>query len=178
MKIKNLILAALVSLIHISGLGQIVFEGKHDDTYKTFQLDNGEIIYTEYSKADQSISVYDLDNSKLKTISIPLPKGHFLDEIKYISQKVFNTDSIIELVYSCVEYDTKYEIEDANSNYVDLRFTLNIINEYGEMILKIPDSNDMKIVESNGIKKLLVYKHPGHGFKESGQVDVYSLPGN
>ncbi len=176
MRIENLILVALFSLIHFSGRSQIIYEGTHDEGFKTFQLDNGEIIYTVYDKSEQSISIYDLDHSNWKTVSIPLPKGHFLDEIKYISQNVFNADSIVELVYSCVEYGTRSEIEGSNTNYVDLRFTLNIINENGEMILKLPDSNDMKIVESNGIKKLLVYKHVGQGFNKSGQVEVYSLP--
>ena len=176
MKIDNLILVALFTLIPFSGMSQIIYEGTHDEGFKTFQMDNGEIIYTVYDKFEQSISIYDLDHSKWKTVSIPLPKGHFLDEIKYISQNVFNADSIVELVYSCVEYDTRSEIEGSNTNYADLRFTLNIINENGEMILKVPDSNDMKIVEANGIKKLLVYKHVGLGFNKSGQIDVYSLP--
>lgn len=176
MKIENIILVALFSFIYFSGLSQIIYEGTHDDGFKTFQLDNGEIIYTVYDKSEQSISIYELDHSKWKTVSIPLPKGHFLDEIKYISQNVFNADSIVELVYSCVEYDTKHEFEGSNTNYVNLRFTLNIINENGEMILKVPDSNDMKIIESNGIKKLLVFKHVGQGFNKSGQVEVYSLP--
>lgn len=177
MKIEYLILVALLSLIHISSQSQIIYEGTHDENFKTFQLDNGEIIYSVYDKTEQIISLYELNHTKWKTVSIPLPKGHYLDEIKYISQNVFNADSIIELVYSCVEYDTKHEIEGSDSNYVNLLFTLNIINENGEMILKLPDSNDMKIVESNGIKKLLVYKHVGQGFKKSGQIDVYSLPG-
>lgn len=176
MKMANLILVALFSLIHISGLSQIIYEGTHDDGYKTFQLDNGEIIYAEYKKSEQSISIYNLDHSKWKTVSIPLPKDHFLDEIKHISLTEFNADTLIELVYSCVEYNSKHELEGSSESYVDLSFTLNIINENGELILKVPDSNDMKIVESNGVKKLLIYKHVGQGFKQSGQIEVYSLP--
>lgn len=176
MKMNHVIFAALLSLIHFSGQSQIIYEGTHDDNYKTFQLDNGEIFYAVYDKSAQSISIFDLDNSLWKTVSIPLPKGHFLDEIKLISQYVFNADSIVELAYSCVEYNTRYETEGSNGNYVDLQFTLNIISENGEMILKVPDSIDMKIVESKGVKKLLVYKHAEQGFNKSGQVEVYSLP--
>jgi hypothetical protein len=82
----------------------------------------------------------------------------------------------MELVYSCIEYDTTSALEDTDSNYLEIKFTLNIINEKGELILKVPDSNDIRILESNGIRKLLVYKHVGQGFKRTGQIEVYSLP--
>lgn len=178
MKMKNLILLAMFSLIHISGVSQIIYEGTHDDGIKTFQMDNGEIKYTKYSKLDQTVSVYNLDHTIWKKVQLPLPKQHTLDEIKSISQNTFNSDTLMELVYSCVEFDTSSELEDSNSSYVEINFTLNIINENGELILKVPDSNDIKILESNGIRKLLVYKHVGHGFKRTGQIDVYSLPEN
>jgi hypothetical protein len=84
----------------------------------------------------------------------------------------------MELVYSCIEYDTTSELEDSKFSYVEINFTLNIINEDGDLILKVPDSNDIRILESNGIRKLLVYKHVGQGFKKAGQIEVYSLPSN
>ena len=158
------------------GYGQIVHEGTHDDSFKTFQMDNGEIRYSIYNKLDQTVSVYNLDHSIWKKVHLPLPKEHTLDEIKNISQNTFNSDTLMELVYSCLEYDTTSELEDTNSNYVEIKFTLNIINENGELILKVPDSNDIRILESNGIRKLLVYKHVGQGFNRAGQIEVYSLP--
>ena len=44
MKIENIILVALFSFIQFSGMSQIIYEGTHDEGFKTFQLDNGEII--------------------------------------------------------------------------------------------------------------------------------------
>ncbi len=176
MKVKHFILTLLLSIICTLNFGQIIYEGTHDDGFKTFQVDNGDIKYIKYNKSEQTVSVYNLDHSVWKTIRLPLPKEHTLDEIKSISQNVFNSDTLMELAYSCVEYHTTNNLEGANANYVDIQFTLNIINEKGEMILKADDSNDLKIVESNGIRKLLIYKHVGQGFKESGQIEVYSLP--
>lgn len=176
MKPIHFILTFLLSTVCSLGFSQIVYEGTHDDGFKTFQMDNGEIKYTKYSKLDQTVSVYNLDHTIWKKVQLPIPKQHTLDDIKSISQNTFNSDTLMELVYSCVEYDTSSELEDAKSNYVEINFTLNIINENGELILKVQDSNDIKILESNGIRKLLVYKHVGQGFKRTGQIEVYSLP--
>lgn len=176
MKALHLIFTLLLFTVCSLGYGQIVHEGTHDDSFKTFQMDNGEIRYSIYNKLDQTVSVYNLDHSIWKKVHLPLPKEHTLDEIKNISQNTFNSDTLMELVYSCIEYDTTSELEDTNSNYVEIKFTLNIINENGELILKVPDSNDIRILESNGIRKLLVYKHVGQGFKRTGQIEVYSLP--
>jgi len=178
MKALHLIFTLLLFTVCSLGYGQIVHEGTHDDSFKTFQMDNGEIRYSIYNKLDQTVSVYNLDHSIWKKVHLPLPKEHTLDEIKNISQNTFNSDTLMELVYSCIEYDTTSELEDSKFSYVEINFTLNIINEDGDLILKVPDSNDIRILESNGIRKLLVYKHVGQGFKKAGQIEVYSLPSN
>lgn len=56
-----------------------------------------------------------------------------------------------------------------------IEFTLNIINEKGEVILKIPNSNEMEIIDSNGQKKLLIYKHYGEHFNAKDETIIYSL---
>ncbi len=173
---KHLLTIIAFSIIPLSVLGQIRYEGTHDEGYKSFQLDNGELKYAEYNKSGQIVTIYNLDHSKWKSVVLPLPREHYLDEIKSISQYVFNGDTMMELAYSCVEYHSTDNLEDVASGYVDLRFTLNIINELGETILKASDSNDMKIIESDGVRKLMIYKHIGQGSTKSGQVDVYSLP--
>ncbi|RKZ99549.1 MAG: hypothetical protein DRQ42_07510 [Gammaproteobacteria bacterium] len=176
MKDKHFIFMLLLLLTHTLNFGQIIYEGTHDESFKTFQMDNGDIKYTKYNKSEQTVSVYNLDHSIWKTIHLPIPKEHTLDEIKSISQNVFNSDTLMELAYSCVEYHITNNLEGTNGNYVDIQFTLNIINEKGEMILKADNSNDLNIVESNGIRKLLIYKHVGQGFETSGQIEVYSIP--
>ena len=176
MKALYIKFSLLLFTVYSIAYGQIVYEGTHDESFKTFQMDNGEIRYSIYNKLDQTVSVYNLDHSIWKKVHLPLPKEHTLDEIKSISQSTFNSDTLMELVYSCIEFDTMSELEDTNSSYVEISFTLNIINERGELILKVQDSNDIRILDSNGIRKLLVYKHVGQGFNREGQIEVYSLP--
>ncbi len=48
---KHLLTIIAFSIIPLSVLGQIRYEGTHDEGYKSFQLDNGELKYAEYNKS-------------------------------------------------------------------------------------------------------------------------------
>ncbi|GAF05266.1 hypothetical protein [Saccharicrinis fermentans] len=174
---KTLIIIFGLMLLVSTGFSQLVKEEVVEGRFKTFQIDNGEAKYLRYDKKAEIISIYNLDHTIWKSVKLPLPKGHLLDEIKLVSTKTFNNDEAVEILYSCVVYDSEYfntETVMDEDNYIT--FTLNIINENGEVLLKEDHSNDYEIIESNGKKKLLVYKHLSKGFKTKSQTVVYSIP--
>lgn len=174
---KTKILISLIFLFLSSlGYAQINYEGTVDSKYKTVQLENGHSKYLKYNKELQKVLIYNLDNTLWKTVKLPLPEHHVLDEIKHISQYTFNKDELVEIVYSCVEYTPNPGYEDPNEPFVNIEFTLNIINEKGEHILKVRDSNEMEIINSEGQKKLLIYKHIGKDINAHDQTIIYSLP--
>lgn len=154
---------------------QLKYEGAIDSRYKTIQLDDGTFKYVKYNQKEQKVLIYNLDNSLWRTIKLPLPKFHLLDEIKHISQHTFNKDDKVELVYSCVVYNISDNVETSETEDFKVNFTLNIINESGEEILKVNDSNEMEIIESHGQKKLLIYKHVGKHFFEKDETLIYSF---
>ena len=153
---------------------QIKYEGTIDARYKTMQLDDGSFKYLKYNKKLQEVIIFNLDNTLWRTVKLPLPKNHYLDEIKLVSLHTFNNDELVELVYSCVEYDSRNS-EDPDDDIVIVNFTLNIINEKGDLILKVPDSNEMEIIPSSNQTKLLIYKHIGQGFDSKDETLIYSL---
>lgn len=81
---------------------QLKYEGTIDSKYKTLQLEDGSFKYIKYNKKENIVMVHNLDNSLWRTIKLPLPKYHLLDEIKHISTHTFNNDDFVELIYSCV----------------------------------------------------------------------------
>ncbi len=164
---KTLMIIILLDvIINITGYSQLIFEGTFNDRFKTIQMDNEE----------QLVYIYNLDHTAWKKVRVPLPEEHLLDEIKSVTQTTFNKDTMVELVYSCVEYQRISSQENSDVKDLKIKFTLNIINENGEMILKVPDSNDLEIVDKNGKRSLLIYKHMGKGLDNLGQILVYSLP--
>lgn len=172
-KISIIIFFLIISSV---GYAQLNYEGVVDSRYKSVQLEDGQFKYLKYNKKSQELLIFNLDNSLWKTVKLPLPKNHILDEIKHISQTTFNKDELVEVVYSCVEYSHNQDYEDPNKPFVDIIFTLNIINEKGEHILKVDDSSEMELIDSDGQEKLLIYKHIGKGFNAHEQTIIYSLP--
>lgn len=167
---------SLMIFLTVSSFSQLKYEGKLDAKYKSMELEDGTLKFVKYNKKEQKVLILNSDYSHWRTIKLPLPKQHLLDEIKYISQRTFNNDDSVELVYSCLVYSLYDDYENPENENVKIDFTLNIINESGEIILKVPDSNDMEIINLNGIKKLLIYKHPSKQFDENGETLIYTLP--
>lgn len=173
MKLKSLLLLIALASFQISGLAQVAFEGSKVKNMASFKLDNGEVKYASYQKADFTLELYNADHSLWKSVSLHIPRHQYFDQLNSISLNVFNTDDNLELAYTCVEYLSNNETE-VTTNHVDIRPTLFIINEEGSLILEAENSNHMEVVDNNGTRKLWVYKRGGQDQKE--KVDIYSLP--
>ncbi|MFO7671973.1 MAG: hypothetical protein R6W31_20110 [Bacteroidales bacterium] len=176
MKLKGLLLVPAFAMLYISGFGQISYEGTLDRGLNAVLLDNDETKYASYHKSEKIMRVYNEDFSEWKSFPLNIPANFYFDELKSISVKVFNTDRLVELAYTCIEYRTSNNLE-STTNYVDEVYTLFVVNEDGKTVMESENSKDIKIVDSNGKRKLLVFKQTGDGkdgLRE--QVDVYSLP--
>jgi hypothetical protein len=174
MKTRKIILLLFV-LLSVNSFAQLKFEGTVNSKYKTFQLEDGSFKYVLYTKEDELLQIFNLDNTLWRTVKIPLPRNHVLDELKHISVHTFNQDDLVELIYSCAEYSSNSEYENPNEPFLLVDFTLNIINELGETMLKIKNSNEMEIIDSEGEKKLIIYKHIGTGIKAKDETLIYSF---
>ena len=175
MKTKSLLAIVVFTLVNICLYGQIEYEGTYDKGIQAFQLDNGDIKYAKYHKADKSVTVYNIDHSELATILLPIPARHSFDELKSITVNTFNADNQIELAYTCVKYSYNNDIEVSTHN-VDAHYSMFVISENGEMVFEVENSNKMKIVDSEGTRRLMVYKQIGHGTNKKEKIDVYALP--
>lgn len=172
---KALIVSLGLMLIITTGFAQLVQENVSDSKFKTLQLDNGQTKYLQYQKKGNILNVLNLDHSVWKTVEIPLPKGHFLDEVKSISTNTFNEDHLVEILYTSTVYDYKYSFENSTNGEDFISTSLNIINEKGEVLLTEEKIKDYAIIESYENKKLFVYKNIGSGIHKKTQSVVYAI---
>ena len=172
---KALVISLGLVLLMTTGFSQFVQENVIDSKYKVLQLDNGEAKYIKYKEKEKVLNIINLDHSIWKTVELPLPKGHFLDEVRLISINIFNEDDYVEILYTSVVYNYSYNYENLPDDEDFLTYTLNIINEKGVVLLKEEKINDYAIIESNGSKKLFVYKNPDKEFNKKTQTVVYAL---
>ena len=173
---KNLIISLGLVLIVSTGFTQLIQENVIDEKVKILQLDNGENKYIKYQGKEKDLNILNLDQSIWKTVELPLLKGHFLDEVKSISTNIFNNDSLVEILYTSVEYDYSYDYENPFYPNDFITFALNIINEKGEVLLREEKINDYEIIESDWNKKLFVYKNPDKEFNKKTQTVIYAIP--
>lgn len=169
------IISGLIFFLTINTNAQLKYEGTIDSKYETIQLDDGIFKYLKYNQDEKKVLLYNLDNSLWRTINLPLPSNHFLDEIMNISIHTFNHDDNVELIYSSVVYYISDNLENPDEDFVQEEFTLNIINEMGKSILKVPGSNEMEIIDSEGKKTLLIYKNGDKSYNEKNETIIYSL---
>lgn len=175
MKTKTLFLS-LTLLISFHSYSQLEFEGVIKSVFKTIQLENGEIKFYNFDTKAQMINIYNLDNTRWKSIHIPLENNHFFEEIKMISQNTIHSDQEIEIVYICLTYNYNAIEENPEPEHNAVQFTLNIINERGQKLLSVPNSHEIKLTSANGKTKLLVFKNGGKSFRDDNEILVYALP--
>lgn len=171
-----MLILSLALFISFQSYSQLEFEGVINSTFKTIQLENGEMKYYNFNTKSQEIKLYNLDNSLWKTIQLSIDKNHFFEELLMVSQNIINPDANYEIVYTCLEYGD-FSIEKGPDSWENkIEFTLNIIDESGQKILSIRNSQSFNITSSNGKNKLLIYKNIGRGFLDDNETLVYGLP--
>ena len=172
-KILFLILVAFT----LNAKAQVVFEHAYDSastissggTLNQLMLINFEVSGYQYVKInqwDKSISIYDINHSLLKTISVAgFPSTTYQSDILYLSETLFNTDSKKEFMYS---------FHNGSSNYYT-----GIYNEDGTLIFS--DTGLAAIRTSVPLQQYPIYNTP-NGTKmilsyRNGQAKVFGLAG-
>ena len=115
--------------------------------------------------------IYNTDHSVFKTINCNVSAGFYLYDIKYISEKLFDPDAGIELLFTSYKY-----VATQTSYYY--QYESKIMNEDGTQILNMPNSlyNYVNQVGTN-IWKLFSYCYDYSVSPEKVWTNIYSLPG-
>jgi hypothetical protein len=166
---KKLVFSFLMLILAHSSMSQIMLEHTYPSSATLTQLSNSGYKYYAMDVLTNQCKIYNLDHSLWKTISLTIPAGLYLYDIKFVSETLFNTDSKVELAYIYYSYDTTY--------YYYTYYT-RVINENGFELLPIPGAGflDLKTTTSNGTK-LLAYVYNYSIYPSTVNTLVYSLPG-
>ncbi len=114
--------------------------------------------------------IYNTDHSLFKTINCNVPTGYYLYDVKYLSEKLFDTDAGIELL--CTYY--KYYSSTAYYEYDS-----KIINEDGSAIITIDGSLYNYInLTGESTYKLFSYCYDFSVSPEKVWTNIYNLPGS
>ncbi|WP_340111528.1 T9SS type A sorting domain-containing protein [Maribellus mangrovi] len=166
---KKLILSALMTVLYFGTYAQVTLD--HTYNYSATVV-NFETLGYKYYIMDvprAECRIYNMDHSLYKTISCAVPSGCFLFDVKFLSEKTFDNDAGIELLYSYYKYYS-------GSDYYE--YDSKIINEDGSQIVFI-DGALYNYINKTGENeyKLFSYCYNFSIFPEVIWTNIYSLPG-
>jgi len=167
---KKITVFTTVLLTGVSLAAQPVFETTFSESVNICTLESAGEVYYSLDVVNRQCHIYRMDRSLYKTIPLTVPEGYFLADVRHVSEKLFNDDGLIELVYIC----SKYVPTTASYYYTH---EAKLINENGNEMLNVPGAGFTQVIETEtGGRKLLVYEYDYSLIPWRTFTHVYSLP--
>lgn len=166
---KKLIFTIIISMFLVSLQAQIKLDKTYDYSTSVIKLETLGYKYYLMDVPNEECRIYNLDHSLFKTINCNIPNGFYLSDIKFISEKLFDTDAGIELLCTYYKYYT------TNAYY---EYASKIINDDGSQIVAIDGGTYNYINKTDeNTYKLFSYCYDYSSSPEKVWTNIYSLPG-
>lgn len=167
---KRLISTSFLLALVITLSAQVTLDKKYDLSTSVVKLETAGYKYYSMDVPNSECKIYNLDHSVFKTIQCPTPSSnHYLADIKFISEKVFDTDEGIELAYTYYKY-----VPTQTSYYYE--YDSKIINEDGTAIQTIDGARYIYINQTDeNTHKLFAYCYDYSVFPEIVWTNIYTI---
>jgi hypothetical protein len=169
--VKKSIYTILFLMMAATGSTQVILEHTYNYSASIVKFESLGYKYYLMDVPGAQCRIYNLDHSLYKTISCNVPAGSYLADIRYLSEKVFDNDEGIELVYTWYTY-----IPTTDSYYYE--YGSSIINEDGSPLTTIDGARYIYLNEAGENSwKLFAYCYDYSEWPERIWTNIYSLPG-
>lgn len=166
--LSTLILVFLFAAVY----GQITLQKTYNYSTSVVKLETSGYKYFLMDVPNSQCRIYNMDHSIFKTINCSVPNGYFLADIKFVSEKLFNTDSQIELAYTYYKY-----VATANSYYYI--YGAKVADESGNTIMTIDGAQYVYVIKTGDTEnKLFAYCFDYSVSPEKVWTNIYSIPGS
>lgn len=166
---KKLISTCFFLALLIVSSAQVTFDKKYDYSTSVVKLETLGYKYYLMDVPNGQCRLYNTDHSLYKTISCNVSGGFYLYDIKFLSEKLFDSDSGIELLCTFYKYNTAQAYYEYDSK---------IINDDGSQITFIDGALYNYINQtSENTYKLFSYCYDLSLTPEKVWTNIYSLPG-
>lgn len=165
-------LFTLIFLLWISSAGaQFALERTYDHSLTVTRISATEYKYYLMDVAKSECRIYNLDHTLWKTIPISLPADYYLQDIKFVTRNLFNSDSNMELWYTAYNWVTVGE-----SGYY--RYDSKVIDEKGKELASIPNGAYAYLAQTGENQyKMTVYAYDNSFWPGAVKTYIFSIPG-
>ncbi len=169
---KALLISSILSFNLLLAFPQITLENSYSYSASVSEVNNDEYVYFLMDVPQKQCRIYNTSHVLQKTISLAVPDGYYLSDIKFVTKNLFNTDDLIELLYMYQKYITT----EVGYYY---QYGLGVVNENGSSLLTLADGGWAEVSHVSDDNKLLIYTYI---YNPLGYYDVttrvYSLGGS
>ena len=167
---RLLITPILVILISTLSYSQIVFQHEFTGFSASIAtLTESGMKYYVMDDINNQCRIYNPDFTLWKTINLSVPSGYYLVDIQYVSDKLFNNDNAVELLYVVYTYDTALGYG---------TYATYVAGESGNLLLTVSGGGYSLIYSTDEGPKLLVWVYDYSVSLYTTGTRVYSLPDN
>lgn len=168
---KKLIFTIAISMFILILHAQVTLDKTYNYSTSVVNLESLGYKYYLMDVPNGQCRIYNIDHSLFKTINCNLPSDFYLSDIKYISEKVFDDDSELELLCTFYKY-----IPTQESYYYE--YDSKIINEDGSQMTFIDGSlyNYINKTDENTYQ-LFSYCYDYSSSPEKVWTNIYNVPG-
>ena len=169
---KFFLFIIVVLIIQTNVIGQISLINTYNSAVYVANIEGEGHKYFGIDFETSQVKMYGTDHVLWKTIDIEVPVNSVIDEVAYVSSKLFNSDNNIELLVVFNEYIVT---SDTSGFFI---YSTKIINENGVMFLDVPGGGYSVIYKTDeDIANLLLYVYDFSVNPFLVSTEVYSIPG-
>lgn len=166
---KRHLIALLCTLLAVSSNAQILPEYTFTGLSVAYtQLPIAGYKFYAMDATNSKCIFYNADHSVWKSVSLSVPTNHYLVDLAYVSEDLFNNDNAIELLYVTYYYD---------SNLGYGTYETRIANESGTVLLSVPGGGYSAVYNAQTGAKLFVWVYDYSQTITTVTTKVYTIPG-
>lgn len=155
------LLLAFALLTGKAASAQIIAEQTYDSNIAGGKLTTGEVKFAGYfplTLTTGQVRIYNANYSLYKQVGVTLPSGYKVENITYVSDKLFNTNALVEVALNI------YAPDNGNTG-------LRIVDENGAVLLSEDDGSYPTIYTTPNGTKMVLYNN------RTGKSTIYALGG-
>lgn len=169
---KTILISVLLVLSSLVSMAQITLDKTYSFSTTLTQVDTDEYVYFLMDVPLKQCRIYNTSHELIKTITITVPSGYYLSDIKFVTRHLFNSDDLIEILYIYEKY-----VPTATWYYYD--YGLGVISENGTLLLTLGNGAFAEVRKEGNSNKLLAYTYIYNltGLYYDVATKIYSLGG-
>ncbi|MDA3853620.1 MAG: T9SS type A sorting domain-containing protein [Bacteroidales bacterium] len=172
--IKRITLFLLLLVLSLSAQATITPEKTYNYICSSTMLNETDYKLFAMDATLNKCRIYNTDHSVYKTISLSIPTGMYLYDIRFVTENLFDLDAGIELLYVYYEY----VVTDATAGTGYYDYYTRVINEDGTEILSVDGGlySYMYRIDATDFR-MFIYSYDYSSWPYDMKTSIFELPG-